>query len=136
MKFLYEVTLARQIPVLGRIHPRKRRKLPVILSPEEVAQILGRVRHRSARACLWTAYSCGLRRSEAVALKATDIDSKRMVVRVRKGKGGKDRYVPLAPRTLVMLRHYWAASRPKDLLFPVCDGRPMGKRGRVVYRCC
>jgi integrase/recombinase XerD len=125
VKFLYEVTLDRTIPLLGKIHPRKCRKLPIILAPEEVATIIRCVRHPAARACLWVIYSCGLRRSEGVALRATDIDSKRMVLRVRMGKGGKDRYVPLPQGTLFMLRNYWAANRPKDLLFPVRDDRPM-----------
>jgi integrase/recombinase XerD len=133
VQFLYEITLGRQIPLLQNIHPRKRRKLPLILAPEEVADILARVRNPTAKACLWTMYSCGLRRSEAVALKVEDIDSKRMVIRVRKGKGGKDRYVPLAARVLEMLRRYWAVHRPKEFLFPVRGGTPMCPRfqGRV-----
>jgi integrase/recombinase XerD len=132
-QFLYEITLGRDIPVLHNIHPRKRRKLPVILAPEEVGDILRRVRNPTANACLWTIYSCGLRRSEAVALKVQDIDSKRMVIHVRKGKGAKDRYVPLAPRLLEILRSYWAIHRPKDFLFPVRGGAPMCPRflGRV-----
>lgn len=125
VQFLYEVTLGRTVPVLKHIHPRTRRKLPVILSPEEVACILGRVRHPAARACLWTLYSCGLRRAEATKIEVRDIDSARMVIRIRMGKGGKDRYVPLPQRTLIMLRRYWATTRPKGLLFPVQQGRPM-----------
>jgi integrase/recombinase XerD len=125
VKFLYEVTLHRQVAELKNIHPRKRRKLPVILAPEEAARIIGCVRHPAARACLWTIYSCGLRRAEAVRLVAGDIDSARMVIRIRRGKGGKDRYVPLPQRTLHMLRTYWVDNRPKGLLFPVQDGRPM-----------
>lgn len=125
VRFLYQVTLDRQIPLLDKIHPPKRKKLPVILSTREVATILGCVRHSAARACLWTIYSCGLRRSEGVALEATDIDSQRMLVRVRMGKGSKDRYVPLPRRTLDMLRRYWAATRPKSRLFPVQGDRPM-----------
>ncbi len=125
VKFLYEITLGRSVPVLKNIHPRKRRKLPVILSPEEVAAIIRCVRHRAARACLWTIYSCGLRRAEATRIAVRDIDSKRMVIRIRMGKGGKDRYVPLPGRTLIMLREYWAAARPEVLLFQVADGRPM-----------
>ena len=133
VQFFYEITLGRKIPMLQHIHPRKRRKLPVILAPEEVADIINRVRNAPAKACLWTIYSCGLRRCEAVALKAEDIDSRRMVLRVRKGKGGKDRYVPLPQRTLVMLRRYWAAYRPEGRLFPVRGGRAMCPRylGRI-----
>jgi integrase/recombinase XerD len=126
VKFLYEVTLERTVPVLKNIHPRRRKKLPVILSPEEVACILERVRHPAARACLWTIYSCGLRRAEATRIEVGDIDSSRMVIRIRMGKGGKDRYVPLPQHTLLMLRAYWAAHRPPGaLLFVVQDARPL-----------
>lgn len=125
VKFLYEITLGRQVPVLKDIHPRKRTKLPIILAPQEVAAILGCVRHPAAKACLWTVYSCGLRRTESVRLLVSDIDSKRMVIRIRQGKGGKDRYVPLPQRTLNMLRNYWAAHRPNSFLFPIQQQRPM-----------
>lgn len=125
VKFLYEVTLERTVPVLKNIHARKRKKLPLILSIDEVAAIIGCVRHPAARACLWTVYSCGLRRAEAVKLQVADIDSQRMVIRIRGGKGGKDRYVPLPQRTLNMLRNYWIVERPKVLLFPVQLERPM-----------
>lgn len=126
VQFLYEVTLQRKVPVLKHIHPRKRRKLPVVLTPDEVASILGRVRHPAARACLWTIYSCGLRRAEATRIEITDIDSRRMVLRIRMGKGGKDRYVPLPQRTLHMLRSYWATHRPPGpRLFLVQDARPI-----------
>ena len=128
VRFLFEITLGREIPLLRNIHPPRRKKLPVILAPEEVGDIIGCVRSLKARACLWTIYSCGLRRSEAVALSVDDIDSKRMVIRVRKGKGGKDRYVPLAPRTLAALREYWVACRPKGLLFASPSGQPMDPR--------
>lgn len=128
VRFFYQITLGREIPLLRDIHPPRRKKLPVILAPEEVASIIGCVRNLKARACLWTIYSCGLRRCEGVALAVDDIDSKRMVIRVRKGKGGKDRYVPLALRALILLREYWGTCKPKGLLFPSPSGRPMCPR--------
>jgi site-specific recombinase XerD len=119
VRFLVEVTLARACPVLDRIRPMRRHTLPVVLSRTEVRQLLSAVRDLRSRMCLITIYSCGLRLSEGLALTVADIDSQRMVVRVRQGKGGRDRYVPLADRTLVLLREYWQACRPaKPWLFP------------------
>jgi len=119
IRFLVEVTLARAWPVLDRIRPMRRTVLPVVLSVAEVHQLLRAVRNQRSRTCLTTIYSCGLRLSEGLALTVADIDSQRMVVRVRQGKGGRDRYVPLADRTLVLLREYWQACRPtKPYLFP------------------
>lgn len=111
IRFLVETTLARTWPVLDLVRPAKRRVLPVVLSPGEVRLLLGQVRDLRARMCLTTIYSCGLRLGEGLALRTDDIDSARMVVRVRHGKGGQDRYVPLPERTLVLLRAYWRALR-------------------------
>jgi len=123
IRFLVEVTLARAWPVLDRIRPMRRTVLPVVLSIGEVHQLLRAVRNPRSRTCLTTIYSCGLRLSEGLALTVADIDSQRMVVRVRQGKGGRDRYVPLADRTLALLREYWQACRPaKPFLFPSRDG--------------
>lgn len=96
IKFLYVTTLKRQWPAWDLIRPRKRTKLPVVFSCEEVHRVLGLVRKPKARMCLTMIYSCGLRLSEGTHLRVADIDSGRTVVRVRNGKGGKDRYVPLA----------------------------------------
>lgn len=123
IRFLVEVTLARAWPVLDRIRPMRRHALPVVLSRSEVGDLLRAVRDRRARTCLTTIYSCGLRLTEGLALTIADIDSQRMVVRVRQGKGGRDRYVPLADRTLTLLREYWQAARPaKPWLFPNRNG--------------
>lgn len=123
IRFLVEVTLARTWPVLDRIRPMRRHTLPVVLSLTEVRQLLRAVRDLRTRMCLTTIYSCGLRLSEGLGLTVADIDSQRMVVRVRQGKGGRDRYVPLADRTLVLLREYWRSHRPaKPWLFPNRDG--------------
>ena len=118
IKFFYESTLKRPWHLLNLVRPKKRRKLPVVLSTGEVHQVLSLIRTPLVRMSLTLIYSCGLRISEGIRLRVSDIDSKRMVVCVRNGKGGKDRYVPLAPRTLEQLRAYWRIGRPRHFLFP------------------
>lgn len=122
MKFLYEKTLRRNWPVLRLIRVKRTKKLPVVLSPEEVRHVLGRVRRPQARMSLTLMYVCGLRVSEATHLRAADVDSRRMVVNVRGGKGNKDRQVPLPARTLEQLRAYWRQHRPQTWLFPATNG--------------
>ena len=118
LRFLYRVTLGRD-DVPDVIPPVKQpRTLPVVLSPDEVACFFAAIRNIKHRAILMTAYAAGLRISEATQLQATDIDSQRMVIRVRQGKGRKDRYVMLSPRLLEALRAYWKAVRPQGVLFP------------------
>ena len=97
--------------------PKKPQRLPVVLSPEEVLHFLQSVGSTKHRAILTTCYAAGLRISESVHLKPTDVDSQRMVIRVEQGKGQKDRYVMLSPKLLETLRYYWRAVRPKGLLF-------------------
>src|SRR5258707_14432944 len=118
VQFLYLVTL--EMPWGNHCFPRVRiaSTLPVVLDPEEVAQFFDYVPSLKYRAALMLCYGAGLRISEAVAVKATDIDSKRMLIRIAEGKGRKDRYVMLSPRLLQVLRSYWRAARPKDWLFP------------------
>ena len=118
LRFLYRVTLGKDWVVKGVVSPKKEMKLPVVLSPAEVAQFLGAITSLKHRAILMTAYAAGLRVSEVVALQVDDIDSRRMVIRVRQGKGHKDRYVMLSPRLLAVLREYWKAVRPTHWLFP------------------
>ncbi|MFQ5923406.1 MAG: tyrosine-type recombinase/integrase [Anaerolineales bacterium] len=118
IKFFYQHTLKRELPTLDLVRPAKEKKLPVVLSVEEVHQVLGCVRRRHYRVCLSTIYSCGLRLQEGVHLQVADIDSARMLVHVRRGKGAKDRYVPLPQRTLGLLRGYWAAHRNPIWIFP------------------
>src|ERR1051325_8429278 len=119
LRFLYEVSLKKDWTFEDAIPaPKKPQRLPVVLSPEEVFQFLSHVGRPKHRAILTTCYAAGLRISEAVRLKPTDIDSKRMVIRVEQGKGQKDRYVMLSPKLLETLRSYWRAVRPKDWLFP------------------
>jgi site-specific recombinase XerD len=118
VQFLYLVTL--EMPWGKECFPRVRRahKLPIVLSPQEVSQFFESVPSLKYRAALMTCYGAGLRVSEAVALKVSDIDSQRMLLRVEEGKGRKDRYVMLSPRLLSVLRCYYRAARPKDYLFP------------------
>ena len=113
IRFLYEVTLQRTWPVFDLVRPAKRHVLPVVLSTDEVRQVLARVQDPRARMALITIYSCGLRLAEGVTLETRDIDSARMFVHVRAGKGGRDRYVPLPQRTLELLRVYWRAAAPR-----------------------
>jgi site-specific recombinase XerD len=118
LRFFYRVTLDRGDLVPHIPFPRAARKLPTVLSPEEVTRLLDAVRNLKQRVVLMTIYSAGLRISEAVALKVADIDSKRMVINVRHGKGGKDRTVMLSSQLLTVLRTYVRRVRPRDWLFP------------------
>jgi site-specific recombinase XerD len=118
LRFFYRVTLDRGDLVPYIPFPRAGRKLPTVLSPDEVTRLLRAVPHPKHRAVLMTIYAAGLRISEAVALKVTDIDSERMVINVRQGKGGKDRTVMLSPQLLTVLRTYVRRTRPRDWLFP------------------
>ena len=118
LRFLYRVTLGRPWVDDRVVCAKVPRKLPVVLSPDEVAQFFAAVANLKHRAILMTAYAAGLRLSEVVALRVADIDSRRMVLRVHQGKGQKDREVMLSPRLLAVLRHYWQVVRPSDFLFP------------------
>ena len=119
LRFLYKVTLKRDW-TFGEVIPlpKKPQKLPIVMSPEDVAHFLGCVDCSRHRVILTICYAAGLRISEAVRLKATAIDSQRMVIRVEQGKGRKDRYVMLSPKLLNILRRYWKVVHPKSWLFP------------------
>jgi integrase/recombinase XerD len=117
LKFLYKHTLKRE-EVVEKIHcPRGKKKLPVVLDLAEVKTLLTVVENLKHRAILTITYSAGLRINETACLKVSDIDSKRMMVRVQQGKGGKDRYTILSQTALECLRQYWREYRPKDWLF-------------------
>ena len=118
LRFLYKVTLKRTWAIDEIPMPKRPFRLPVILSPEEVMHFLDSINNLKHRAILMTAYAAGLRVSEATHLKATDIDSQRMMLRVDQGKGRKDRFVMLSPRLLDELRAYWKAVHPTLWLFP------------------
>jgi len=117
IRFLYRHTLQRPWPVLDLLQVRQERRLPVVLSTQEVCRLLGGIRRADVRTIATLMYTCGLRVSEALHLRVSDIDSQRMVLVVRRGKGGKDRHVPLPHKTLQLLRAWWCMYRPKDLLF-------------------
>jgi len=118
IKFFYENTLQRPWPTLLFIRPGQAKKLPVVLSCEEVRRILANIRMLRYRVCLSTIYSCGLRLSEGINLRLEDIDSARGVIAVRNSKGNKDREVPLPEKTLELLKEHWKSHRNKALLFP------------------
>jgi len=117
LKFCFAVTLQRHWPALGLLRAGKEKKLPVVLSRAEVRGLLGCVRVPVYRVCLNTIYACGLRISEGAALPVSAVDGERKVLRVR-GKGNKDRQVPLAESTLESLRGFWQLHRSKPWLFP------------------
>lgn len=118
IKFCFEHTLGREWAVLDLARPPREKKLPVVFSTAEVRQVLACLRQERYRACLGTIYACGLRLQEGVRLQIRDIDSDRMVVHVRQGKGGQDRYVPLPQGLLELLRRYWGTHRHTRWLFP------------------
>jgi len=117
IKFFFERTLKRDWTAFELIRPRREKKLPVVLSREEVHRILNEVHTPVYRTCLKTIYSCGLRLLEGARLQVPDIDSGRMLLHIH-GKGGKDRYVPLPDRTLELLRDFWKTHRSKPWVFP------------------
>jgi integrase/recombinase XerD len=125
LKFLYGVTLRVPWPVDMIPYGRKPRKLPVVLSPEEVLRLIRAVTHPMYRVAMLTAYAAGLRITETLALKAEHIDRERMVLHIEKGKGQKPRLVPLSEVLLVELRDYWKNDRPRasasSWLFPGHD---------------
>jgi integrase/recombinase XerD len=136
LRFLYKVTLHRDWTVEQILPaPKKPQKLPIVLSPEEVLQFLDCVERIKHRTILTICYGAGLRISEAVALKASDVDSQRMVIRVEQGKGQRDRYVMLSPKLLETLRRWWRVARPPRWLFP---GNGVGRHIEVhtVQRAC
>lgn len=124
VRFFYRVTLRKDWNIDHIPYQKTERRLPQIPSTEKIAALLGSLTNLKHRAILMTLYSGGLRVSEAVHLKVSDIDSQRMVLRIEQGKGRKDRYVMLSPRLLKALREYWNAYHPRTWLFP---GRPSDK---------
>jgi integrase/recombinase XerD len=133
VKFLFAKTLQRPWPTLRLLRPQSRAKLPVVLDRQEAHRLIKLIRCPVVRMCATMMYSCGLRISEALALEVKDIDSARMVVVVRAGKGNKDRHIPLPLRTLELLRDYWRAYRPNSCLLVSKNGRPLKK---AVKRSC
>lgn len=118
VKFLFTFTLQRPWPFRDLIRPSLPKKLPVVLAPEEVWRIVEQVRRPHYRVCLSLIYACGLRLLEGVTLQVSQIDSARMQLLIRSGKGNKDRAVPLPPKTLSLLRAHWRLHRNPVWLFP------------------
>jgi site-specific recombinase XerD len=117
LKFFYRTTLKREWPVEKIKHPRSKRKLPFVLDLSEVEALFAVTKNLKHKVILMMTYSSGLRASETARLKLTDIDSKRMTVKISDGKGGKDRYSILSKTTLECLRQYWRKYRPTEWLF-------------------
>lgn len=117
LKFLYRTTLKREWVVEKIKCPKRKRKLPVVLDLSEVESLFSVTKNLKHKAMLMITYSSGLRVSETARLKMTDIDSKRMTVRIRQGKGGNDRYSILSQTALEQLRQYWKKYRPTEWLF-------------------
>ena len=122
IKFFYETTLKRTWNIFDLVRPRHVKKLPVVLSINEVRTIISLIRKPVVKMALTIIYSGGLRVSEAASLKVADIDGERRLLWVRDSKGGKDRCVPLSEPTLTQLRAFWRNTRAKEWLFPGRDG--------------
>ena len=130
LRFFFRVTLKRRGLADAVVSVREPRRLPVVLSPEEVGRLLTSATNIKHSAILSLAYATGLRSSELVSLKLTDIDRDRMVIRVEQGKGKKDRYVILSPILLAILHEWWRVARKKGWMSP---GQPWlfpGYRGQ------
>ena len=123
IKFFYKITLKKNWDFDRVPYQKTGRRLPVILSPQEVATLFSVTANQKHRALFMTLYAGGLRLSEVINLQLSDIDSQRMVIRIHQGKGRKDRYVMLSIYLLDVLREYWKAYRPQDWLFPNRSGR-------------
>src|SRR5579875_719172 len=135
LRFLYHTTLHRDWMIQHIPYPRHEQKLPVVLSPTEVAALFEATENLKHRAILMTIYAAGLRVSEVVNLQIGDIDSQRQVISIRQGKGRRDRQVMLSPKLLETLRTYWKSYRPSHWLFP--GGKPDHPITQTsVYRIC
>jgi integrase/recombinase XerD len=135
LRFLYNITLKRPHIIEHLPFAKRPRILPAVLTREEVALLLAAALPGRDRTLLETKYSCGLRLRELLGLQVADIDSARMVLHIRKGKGAKDRLVPMSPRLLAALRAYWQAYRPVTWFFYGAQrDRPL--HGGTVQRLC
>ena len=128
LRFLYHVTLKRDRIIEVIPFPKQEYQLPVILSPEEVLRLLEAAPSFSHHVIFSTMYGTGLRVSEALHLQVPDLDSQRMMIRIEQGKGHRDRFVPLSPQLLNLLRTYWRKLRPQPWLFPgQFPAQPLGR---------
>lgn len=123
LRFLYKKVLKRRdIAYDDLIFPKVPRKLPVVLSPDDVTRMIAAAPTLLQRTILIVLYATGIRRMEASLLKVADIDSERMVIHIRQGKGSRDRDVPMTPKLLGILREYFRWKRPRVYLFPSTEG--------------
>jgi len=125
LQFLYRYTLKRPVLDLAIVRPRKRVRRPRVLTPEDVRQVLAKVRHPVYRDALLVIYGCGLRLMECVGLPLRDVDFERRVLRVTAGKGYKDRYVPIPAKVLPVLRRHMEGVRPDQPVFRTRTGRAL-----------
>jgi len=141
LRFFYEQTLGRRWTILDVVRPQRARSLPVVLSRDEVWRALAAVRLPAYRACLTTIYGCGLRLREALDLHVDQVDSGRMLLHIRRGKGGVDRLVPVPDALLGLLRAHWRTHRNPVWMFPAPrrhPARPVADpaSARSIRRCC
>lgn len=138
IRFFFTYTVRRDWRTLAQVRIPKPKRLPDVLSVEEVRTLMAAVRLPHYQAYFWTVYSLGLRRTEALYLQVCDIDSGRHLVHVHRGKGAKDRYVPLPTSTLHTLRAYWARHRHPQWLFPALerDGPPSAAATEPMTQAC
>jgi integrase/recombinase XerD len=139
LRHLYRNTLGRPDWLADFPRPKGERRLPVVLSRDEVQRLFATVGNLKQKALFMVAYDAGLRLSEILNLRLEDIDSRRMVIRVQQGKGKKDRYARLTPGLLELLREYWRAYRPKTLLFPGAQPNKrydMATPGQLLKKAC
>src|SRR5436190_21349356 len=140
LRFLYKKVLKRRdIAYDDLIFPKVPRKLPVVLSPDEITRMIEAAPNLMHRTILLVLSATGIRRAEASLLKVSDIDSERMLIHIHQGKGSRDRDVPMTPKLLETLREYWRWKRPKIYLFPTTEGhrgeeRPISDK-TVWYAC-
>jgi site-specific recombinase XerD len=140
LRFLYKKTLKRRdIAYDDLVFPKVPRKLPVVLSPEEITGMIEAAPNLMHRTILMVLYATGIRRTEASLLIVSDIDSERMVIHILQGKGSRDLDVPMTPKLLETLREYWRWKRPNVYLFPSTEGhrgeeRPISDK-TVWYAC-
>src|SRR2546427_4517059 len=139
LRFFYVRTLRRHEFREALPYPKDRRRLPTVLSLEEVTRLINAAGNLLQRALLMTLYGTGMRRTEVSLLKVSDIDSQRMMVRVERGKGGAGRDIPLSPALLETLREYWRWKKPRTYLFPSSE-RKRGKEqpisDKTVWYAC
>jgi integrase/recombinase XerD len=140
LRFLYKKTLKRRdIAYDDLVFPKVPRKLPVVLSPDEITSMIEAAPNLMHRTILMLLYATGIRRAEAALLKVSDVDSERMVIHIQLGKGSRDRDVPMTRKLLEALRRYWRWKHPKVYLFPSTEGhrgqeRPISDK-TVWYAC-